>query len=174
MGVGGAKSSAALIKNINLITLLAAKWWKKKVIIFCSTEGKVMWSGPGWLVEQIYVWIRCLFTYCETSSPHFLRSVMLPPCVIFIERINDEININVLKKKIWPKRREYFNDFKMADLNLFCFVFFFLVSFFSSFLHGMIVVKYWSVIITFTRHWVAFNPGLHGWAVVRILHFSYS
>ena len=83
-----------------------------------------------------------LNTYCETSSPHFLRSVMLPPCVIFIERINDEININVLKKKIWPKRREYFNDFKMADLNLFCFVLFFLVSFFSSFLHGMIVVKY--------------------------------
>ena len=40
-----------------------------------------------------------LNTYCETSSPHFLRSVMLPPCVIFIERINNEININVLKKK---------------------------------------------------------------------------
>ena len=83
--------------------------------------------------------------YCETSSPNFLRSVTLPPCVIFIERINNEININVLKKKkkIWPKRREYFNDFKMADLNLFCFVlFFFWCLFFSSFLHRMIVVKY--------------------------------
>ena len=60
----------------------------------------------------------------------------------FIERINNEININVLKKKIWPKRREYFNDFKMADLNFFCFVFFFWCLFFSSFLHRMIVVKY--------------------------------
>ena len=67
---------------------------------------------------------------------------MLPPCVIFIERINNEININVLKKKVWPKRREYFNDFKMADLNLFVCLFVFYVSFFSSFLHRMIVVKY--------------------------------
>ena len=58
---------------------------------------------------------------------------MLPPCVIFIERINNEININVLKKKIWPKRREYFNDFKMADLNLFCFVLFFFGVFFFFF-----------------------------------------
>ena len=52
----------------------------------------------------------------------------------FIERINNEININVLKKKDLPERIEYFNDFKMADLNLFCFVlFFFLVSFFFFF-----------------------------------------
>ena len=61
----------------------------------------------------------------------------------FIERISNEININVLKKRSGRNEENTFiNDFKMADLNLFCFVLFFLVSFFSSFLHRMIVVKY--------------------------------
>ena len=117
---------------------------KKRLLSFAVLKGRLCEAGLGGLSSKsMFELDVSLNTYCETSSPHFLRSVMLPPCVIFIERINNEININVLKKKIWPKRREYFNDFKMADLNLFCFVlFFFWCLFFSSFLHRMIVVKY--------------------------------